>query len=100
MDTSALPPPTRRQERTAGESPAPPPPATRVHLPYRRPLPARRSDPVRAASTTPSPGNQRRIAVFSPGGRDSLRLAPPADHRPAPRYAKGIVSVAGLYPAR
>src|ERR1700674_2036670 len=69
-------------------------------LPDRRPPPARRSHPVRDASTTPSPGNKRRTAGFSPGGLDSLRLAPPADHRPAPRYGKGTVSVAGLRLAR
>jgi len=34
------------------------------------------------------------------GGLDSLRLAPPADHRPPPRYGKGTASVAGLRLAR
>src|ERR1035438_7095812 len=52
------------------------------------------------ASTTPSLENRRQTVGFSPGGLDSLRLALPADHRPAPRYAKEIVAVAELRPAR
>src|ERR1035438_5864994 len=63
----------------------------------RQPAPCHR---VRVASTTPSLENRPQPVGFSPGGLDSLRLALPADHRPTPRYAKEIVAVAELRPAR